>query len=201
MSNSITAPRTKAQLRSEAEFRLKVGLAESTDCALSVGTLQVLYKFASSPETAAEGLKLLHELQTHQVELDMQHKQLHENEQVLGAELLDYKDRFFYAPFGYLVINPDGGIVENNLAAAALLGFDRLSTPSQRIQSFFSASGAYLISSILKKLPIDSSSQSCIAECANVDGEHKRLHVSISLAPSRSVFLVAISDYDSCTRT
>lgn len=201
MSNSITAPRTKAQLRSEAEFRLKVGLADSTDCALSVGTLQVLYKFASSPETASEGLKLLHELQTHQVELDLQHRQLHENEQALGDELSDYKDRFFHAPFGYLVINPDGRILENNLAAAALLGFESTSTPSQLLQSFFSPSGAYLISSILKKLPIESPGQSCIAECPNPEGIFKRLHLSISLAPSRSVFLVAISDYDSCTRT
>ncbi|NMT62771.1 PAS domain-containing protein [Marinobacter orientalis] len=89
---------------------------------LSVDALQLLYERASTPESAADARKLLHELQTYQVELDLLYEQLQANEQEISEDLAHYRALFEQAPAPYLVIASDGGIIEGNQAAGALFG-------------------------------------------------------------------------------
>ncbi|MBE0485468.1 hypothetical protein [Marinobacter sp.] len=88
---------------------------------ISAEALQLLYQQASSPETAADALRLLHELQTYQVELDMLYEQLQANEQAMTDELLLYKTLFDRAPAAYFVLNRNGDVIESNQAASALI--------------------------------------------------------------------------------
>ncbi|WP_372985628.1 PAS domain S-box protein [Marinobacter sp.] len=89
---------------------------------LSVDALQLLYQRASSPESAADALKLLHELQTYQVELDILFEQLQANEHELTEDLAHYKSLYEFAPVAYLIIANDGVIIEGNQAAGVLFG-------------------------------------------------------------------------------
>lgn len=89
---------------------------------LSVDALQLLYQRASSPDSAADALKLLHELQTYQVELDLLYEQLQANEQEIAEELAHYKALYELAPAAYLIVANDGMIIEGNEAAGALFG-------------------------------------------------------------------------------
>lgn len=89
---------------------------------LSVDALQLLYQRASSPESAADALKLLHELQTYQVELDLLYEQLQANEQEITEELAYYKSLYERAPAAYLIVANDGVIIEGNEAAGVLFG-------------------------------------------------------------------------------
>jgi PAS domain-containing protein len=84
----------------------------------------LLYRLSSDPASASDALKLLHELQTHQVELDLQHAQLLESENELHAQLAHYRALYEQAPIGYLVLEGDGRILQSNRAAAELLGLD-----------------------------------------------------------------------------
>ena len=78
----------------------------------------------------APGLKtkpideIIHELEVHQIELEMQNSEL---KNTLVA-LEEAKDRYMYlydfAPVGYLTISPKGVIVEANLTAATMLGVE-----------------------------------------------------------------------------
>ena len=79
--------------------------------------------------------RLLHELEVHQVELEMQ------NEELLRAYVAQeeshelYLNLFEFAPVGYITLSDDGLICEANIAAALLLGIDRsnlLKTPFTR---------------------------------------------------------------------
>lgn len=111
-------------LRQQAEQRLSNG---TTGCSsqgthLGADALAVLYKLASSPDGAAEGLKLLHELQTYQVEVDLQNEQLAISAQVSAKLGSYYQALFDSAPLGYLVTGLDGKIVDSNFAAAQLFG-------------------------------------------------------------------------------
>jgi signal transduction histidine kinase len=66
-----------------------------------------------------------HELQVHQIELEMQNEELAEAGDKMEALLEKYTDLYDFAPVGYLTLNPAGEILEANLTGASLLGIAR----------------------------------------------------------------------------
>jgi len=80
---------------------------------------------AGNQKSKAAPLRLLHELQVHQVELEMQNAELHEARDRMEALLEKYTDLYDFAPVGYFSLNESGRITEVNLTGAALLGVER----------------------------------------------------------------------------
>ncbi len=70
-------------------------------------------------------LKLIHELQVHQIELEMQNEELMQARAEIEVSLEKYSDLYDFAPAGYFTLTEDGIIREVNLTGAALLGQDR----------------------------------------------------------------------------
>lgn len=68
---------------------------------------------------------LLHELQVHQVELEMQNEELQQAKAEAEDALNKYSDLYDFAPVGYLTLNENGKILESNLAAATMLDVPR----------------------------------------------------------------------------
>ncbi|MFT6986178.1 MAG: putative nucleotidyltransferase with HDIG domain [Psychromonas sp.] len=64
---------------------------------------------------------LIHELHTHQIELELQNNELQETQIKLYESLKKYSDLFDFAPNGYMTINPKGLIVETNKTSSKLL--------------------------------------------------------------------------------
>ncbi len=93
------------QLRTEAEARL------------------VDTKPSAAPKRSAE--ELLHELQVHQIELEMQNEELRRAQVALEESRDRYVDLYEFAPVGYLTLSDTGQIEAANLTAAALLGVER----------------------------------------------------------------------------
>ena len=106
------------KLRENAEERLNNGTAPITR-GWHTGTqaLTLLYNLASTHESASDALKFLHELQVHQVELDLQHEQAEQDRRQLVGELTNYTALFDLAPFGYLMLDPEGLVVAANRIA------------------------------------------------------------------------------------
>ncbi len=77
---------------------------------------------ALSPEEA--GL-LLHELQVHQIQLEMQNEEIRRAQVELDAARERYFELFDLAPVGYFTLNEKGLILEANLTGAGLLGVAR----------------------------------------------------------------------------
>lgn len=106
-------------LRQNAEERLEMGSAPFTGrAAPGLQALTLIHGLASAPETASAALKLLHELQVHQVELDLQHEQAEEDRRQLTEDLTTYSALFELAPFAYLMLEPEGRVIAVNRIAA-----------------------------------------------------------------------------------
>lgn len=87
-----------------------------------------------SPAPAADAV--LHELQVHQIELEMQNEELRRFQLVLDAARARYFDLYDLAPVGYCTLDEAGLVLEANLAAATLLGADRTSLIHQPFTAF-----------------------------------------------------------------
>ncbi len=92
--------------------------------------------------SAADTQRLLHELQVHQVELEMQNEELVKARDEMEVGLEKYSELYDFAPVGYLTLSREGIIHEVNLAGASLLrqvrsalakqGFRPLVSPADR---------------------------------------------------------------------
>jgi PAS domain S-box-containing protein len=73
----------------------------------------------------ADARRQLHELQVHQIELEMQNEELRRVRNEMEAGLEKYSDLYDFAPVGYLTLDREGIICEANLTSASLLGTER----------------------------------------------------------------------------
>ncbi|GAB6057649.1 PAS domain-containing sensor histidine kinase [Desulfonatronum parangueonense] len=85
-------------------------------------------EFLQSPtgrETPHDRQNLLHELQVHQIELEMQNDELHRTQERLYLAMEKYNDLYDFAPVGYVTTKRTGRILESNLTFADQLGIVR----------------------------------------------------------------------------
>jgi PAS domain S-box-containing protein len=80
--------------------------------------------------------RLVHELQVHQIELEMQNETLLQTQQDLEASQQQYRELFDRAPAGYVMLDHKGAVVCANLAAALLLGVSRAQLVGKSLIAF-----------------------------------------------------------------
>ncbi len=79
---------------------------------------------------------VVHDLQVHQIELEMQNEELLKTQAELDETKARYFDLYDLAPEGYLVVSEEGLILESNLTAAALFGVPRAKMNKQRLSQY-----------------------------------------------------------------
>ena len=83
--------------------------------------------------------RTVHELQVHEIELQMQNEELRRTQEELQEACARYANLYDFAPCAYLTLGANGEIREANLAAAHLLGVDRRSLLRQKFSRFILA--------------------------------------------------------------
>lgn len=84
----------------------------------------------------SETRKIIHELQVHQIELEMQNDELRRKQEETEEIRRKYVDLYDFAPVGYFTFDQTGKILEVNLTGATLLGFPRSRLMGRPFTSF-----------------------------------------------------------------
>ncbi len=72
-----------------------------------------------------ENASVIHDLEVHQIELEMQNRQLRETEAQLQGSTHRYMELYDFAPVAYLTLDVEGRIHQANLRAATFFGTER----------------------------------------------------------------------------
>jgi PAS domain S-box-containing protein len=148
---------TAAELRRRAEVRLRKQQRNTT----TTTTL---------PRTEADTQRLLHELQVHQVELEMQNAELQGARDQMEAMLEKYTDLYDFAPVGYFSMDEQGRIFEVNLTGTVLLGVERSQLINHRLQYFLAPTSRPIFLAFLEKVFAGPGKQICEASLLNKNG-------------------------------
>jgi hypothetical protein len=136
----------------------------------------------------ADVKKLLHELQVHQIELEMQNEELQEANETAEIALKKYTMLFDFAPVGYFTLEKDGSINDLNFTGAEILGDKRFSLVNSNFKLFVSEISLTVFNRFLSKVFISDSKESCEVTLGYDD------------RPLRSVYMegVVIGDNGKC---
>jgi PAS domain S-box-containing protein len=133
--------------------------------------------------TDAEVGGLVHELQVHQIELEMQNDEFVQAQADLRESSEKYGDLFDFAPIGYFVWGGHGQILEVNLSGANLLGLDRSSAINKRFGQFVALEDRVAFSEFCKHVLQADAKQRCEVKL-QIGGQ--RVHVLIEAVAVQS---------------
>ena len=139
--------------------------------------------------------RLVHELQVHQIELEMQNEELRETRIELETALARYTELFDFAPIGYVTISLDGTLQEVNHSAARLLRRPRSDLLGRRLDAMVVPRDRAKFSELLRQVVESEAGESCELELFRLDGRALRVQlVANLLARAEPVVLLALKE-------
>jgi PAS domain S-box-containing protein len=124
------------------------------------------------PRNEEETQRLVHELEVHQIELEMQSEELRRAQEKLELSRDKYSELYDFAPVGYFTFDARGLIQEINLAGAQLLGIERGLLTNIPISRFIAdAKGKKAFSSHLKNVLQKKGIQGCEIKLTQKNGQ------------------------------
>lgn len=105
--------------------------------------------------------KLLHELQVHQIELEMQNEELRQANETAEMALKKYTMLYDFAPLGYFTLDSDGKICDLNFTGAEMLGDKRISLVNSKFRLFVSEESHAEFDNFFYRVFTSNSKESC----------------------------------------
>lgn len=183
-----------ADLRGRAAFRLAGTAASLGSIATAADALAVLYGLALSPNTAPDALTLLHELQVHQVELELQAQEMQESRAELESALRRQIELYDFQPAGSFTIDARGVMHELNQTGADMLGIGRDDAYGLPLGTFFSAQSARRFNSAVSSADLGVSRPSCLLKLCPRHGPERPVLASIGIDPAAKRYLVSLTN-------
>ena len=115
------------------------------------------------PRTEEETQRLVHELEVHQIELEMQNAELRQARDEVETALEKYTDLYDFAPVGYFTLDRDEIIRAVNLTGATLLGVERSLLLGRRFGLFIAVEARPAFTNFLGKVFTGPSREACEA--------------------------------------
>ena len=108
-----------------------------------------------------DAIKLLHELQVHQIELEMQNEELIQANETAETALRKYTMLYDFAPMGYFTLDPEGNINELNFTGAELLGDKRFSLVNSNFRIYLTEDSRPIFENFFSKVHSNKAKESC----------------------------------------
>jgi PAS domain S-box-containing protein len=180
MKKDKNAPTEAAELRRKAEERLRK-------------------KKTKKPrsETEQDTQSLLHELQVHQIELEMQNEELKQARVAVEAALERYTNLYDFAPVGYFTLSRDGAIRQANLTGASLLGVERSGLVRRRFGLLVAEENRPDFDAFLKKVFDGSARESCVVNLSRKGTEPPVVQIEATASEDGQECRIAVVDISS----
>jgi PAS domain S-box-containing protein len=130
------------------------------------------------PQSENETQRLIHELEVHQIELEMQNIELRQAWSAAEDALDKYTELYDFAPTGYFTLAKDGKIIGLNLYGASLLGKERQNLLHKQLFFFISDETKPVFIHFLDRIYSNKTNQSC--ELVLTTGKEDRVYVLAS---------------------
>jgi two-component system cell cycle sensor histidine kinase/response regulator CckA len=152
-------------------------------------------------DTPAEDIQsVIHELQVHQIELEMQNEELRRAQLALHAARDKYADLYDFAPTGYFTVSEKGLIQEANLTGATMLGVERGKLRGQPFSQFITGDTQDIFYRHRRKLMETRTKQGCELRLKQKDGSqfHAQLDCVVVQDDEGNItaFRLAVSDIE-----
>jgi PAS domain S-box-containing protein len=150
--------------------------------------------------TLAGMQRAMHELQVHQIELEMQNDELLRTQLLLEASRSRYFELYDLAPVGYCTVSEAGLVVEANIAAALLFGLARGAVVGQRVSRFIGKTHQDTYYRLRAQVQATGLPQTCELEIVCQDAHPRWVQLTISAAqdangvPQHHLVLTDISE-------
>lgn len=194
MSDLVDTSSYFSGLRERATTQLTDGIRGELTRASASDAMAVLFKLASSPDTAVDALALLHELQVHQVEVDMQHEELRQSRVELEDDLVRQTNRFERAPAAYLVVDGASVLCEINQAGLRLLRAASDDVLGRPLTSFLSAPSSELLRRMLSQVDAQGATETLELELLSGTGAGRMIYATADREVSSDRFLVVLME-------
>jgi len=126
----------------------------------------------------SDELRLIHELEVHQIELELQNEELNLTISIAEATAKKYTALFEFAPMGYLLINDQSVIMEINLSACQMIGKDCSLLKDKLFILFVSDASKPVFSDFLAGLFSGSTRETCDITLLPAGGTPIYVHLS-----------------------
>jgi len=142
--------------------------------------------------------KLLHELEVHQIELEIQNEELLLAREKAEKALQDYSrifdEAYEFSPSGYFTIDQTGRIVKLNLSGARLLGKERSLLSGSNIRLYINRDTLPFFNDFLQDVFVTNFKESCEIQLISPDNSPVFLHLEGVLSAEKNNCLVIAVD-------
>jgi PAS domain S-box-containing protein len=123
-------------------------------------------------------LKLIHELEVHQIELEMQNNELTMANHRANEATEKYEELYDFAPSGYFTLSRQGKILEMNLHCAQMLGKERSLLINSRFDSFIQEESRGVFTTFLEKIFQGNKNAICDVPLNGKENNYLHLHLT-----------------------
>jgi PAS domain-containing protein len=133
----------------------------------------------NSKRSEEDAQKLIHELQVHQIELEIQNEELVQANVYKGVATQKYIELYDFAPSGYFTLSKEGKIIMLNIKGASMLGKERQRLINNTFGLFVSHNTRPIFNNFLSKVFEDKQDELCEV-IISIDDNKQPLYVILT---------------------